>query len=234
VSSRLRPFCPLDHSAAATSAPASPPSAQAAFGSFATLLGVQISDRRLFGIGDSLAVLDDGTALRASFPYERPVQFRANHLLFSSIDERNQSVLGRSFSIDWSFEGLNAPKLFCMTDAIGAWLLTAPEERSERLRSLKSRSDFVALVEAAPMQRDDTSLDSPCQPGVVHTWPTSGRRARARRPTRRPRSQTPQFETAPDRGLVSQSPHRDGKCRFVALSSRRIRAVQFKLVGTFS
>ena len=49
-----------------------------------------------------------------------------------------------------------------MTDALGAWLLSAPEERIERLRSLRSRSDFVALVEAArrdgAMRRDDTSL----------------------------------------------------------------------------
>ena len=34
-----------------------------------------------------------------------------------------------------------------------------------------------------------------------------------------------QFEAAPDRALVSQFPHCDGKVSFVALSSRRIRAV---------
>jgi hypothetical protein len=49
-----------------------------------------------------------------------------------------------------------------MTDAIGAWLLSAPDDRIERLRSLQSRSDFVALVEAARqdrvMRRDDTTL----------------------------------------------------------------------------
>jgi hypothetical protein len=49
-----------------------------------------------------------------------------------------------------------------MTDAIGAWLLSARAERMARLRSLQTREDFIALVEEAradgTTRRDDTTL----------------------------------------------------------------------------
>jgi hypothetical protein len=58
----------------------------------------------------------------------------------------------------------------------------------------------------------------------------------------RPRSRRPggpdhkmlQFEAAPDGALVSQFPHCDGKCRFVALVEQTNQSRPFKLVGTFS
>jgi hypothetical protein len=141
-------------------------SAQAAFdrGSFATLLGLSFGDAgvSILGIGDSLAVLDDGATIRATFPYNDPEQFRANPLLLSSINDRNQAILGANFSTYWSFEAIDSPKLFCMTDAIGAWLLSARNERIERLRALQSRAEFIGLIEAArvdgTMRRDDTTL----------------------------------------------------------------------------
>jgi hypothetical protein len=53
-----------------------PWSAQGAFdrGSFATLLGLRVDSKGalILGIGDSLAVLDDGISLQATFPYNDP------------------------------------------------------------------------------------------------------------------------------------------------------------------
>ena len=139
-------------------------SAQAAFdrGSFATLLGVRVnaSSVSILGIGDSLAVLDDGSEIRATFPYVEPGQFRNNPLLLSTIMDRNTAVLGDPLQAQWDVKGED--KLFCMTDAIGAWLLSKRSERMARLRALKSRAEFVTFVEAArargAMRRDDTTL----------------------------------------------------------------------------
>lgn len=139
-------------------------SAQAAFdrGSFATLLGLRFdpSGVSVLGIGDSLAVLDDGTEIRATFPYSEPEQFRANPLLLSTIHDRNAAILGTDFTTRWHLDRMS--KLFCMTDAIGAWLLFDRPERMARLRALQTRAEFVALVEEAradgTMRRDDTTL----------------------------------------------------------------------------
>ena len=139
-------------------------SAQAAFdrGSFATLLGLRFdpSGVSILGIGDSLAVLDEGAEIRATFPYNEPEQFRANPLLLSTIHDRNAAILGADFTTHWRLDGTS--KLFCMTDAIGAWLLSDRPERMARLRALQTRAEFVALVEDAradgTMRRDDTTL----------------------------------------------------------------------------
>lgn len=141
-------------------------SAQAAFdrGSFATLLALHFDSHgvRILGIGDSLAVLDDGTGVRASFPYTTPDQFRANPLLLSTLHDRNAGILERDATTRWDFEGIEAPRVFAMTDAIGAWLLADPEPRLAALRGLGQLRDFIGLVEGArsdgSMRRDDTTL----------------------------------------------------------------------------
>jgi hypothetical protein len=141
-------------------------SAQAAFdrGSFATLLALRVDPTgvSVLGIGDSLAVLDDGAEIRATFPYSDPEQFRANPLLLSTIHERNAAILSGDFSTCWQIGGLESPRLLLMTDAIGAWLLSARAEHMARLRALTTRGDFVALVEGAradgTMRTDDTTL----------------------------------------------------------------------------
>ena len=141
-------------------------SAQASFdrGSFATLLGLSFDTFgvSVLGIGDSLAVLDDGTGMLATFPYSEPEQFRANPLLLSTIRERNAAIHAANFSTRWELDKIESPKLFCMTDALGAWLLSDRAERMIRLRGLVSRREFVAMVEEAradgTMRRDDTTL----------------------------------------------------------------------------
>lgn len=143
---------------------AMPWSAQAAFdrGSFATLLGLRFDAAgvSLAGIGDSLAVLDDGAEIRATFPYSEPEQFRANPLLLSTIHDRNSAIFCADFTTRWSLD--SSSLVFCMTDAIGAWLLYDRPERMARLRALRTRAEFVALVEGAradgSMRRDDTTL----------------------------------------------------------------------------
>lgn len=139
-------------------------SAQAAFdrGSYATLLGLRLGSDgvSILGIGDSLAVLDDGCEIRATFPYSDPDQFRENPLLLSTIHERNAAIRSADFTTHWQLDGTS--KLFCMTDAIGAWLLSDRPARMARLRALQTRAEFVALVEDAradgTMRRDDTTL----------------------------------------------------------------------------
>jgi hypothetical protein len=143
-------------------------SAQAAFdrGSFATLLGLHfdhdLSGVSLLGIGDSLAVLDDGQEVRATYPYSDVEQFRANPLLLSTLHERNQAILDGGFLTHWNLSGVAGARLFCMTDALGAWLLAARDERMGRLRALRCEPEFTQLVEdarsAGIMRRDDTTL----------------------------------------------------------------------------
>jgi len=139
-------------------------SAQAAFdrGSFATLLGLRFDPYgvSILGIGDSLAVADDGTEIRATYPYSEPEQFKANPLLLSTIHDKNEAIIGADFTTYWRLDG--ASKIFCMTDAMGAWLLSERPKRIARLRALQTRAEFVALVEDAradgAMRRDDTTL----------------------------------------------------------------------------
>jgi hypothetical protein len=144
-------------------------SAQAAFdrGSFATLLGLRFDPSdpcnvTVLGIGDSLAVLDDGADIHDTFPYSRPEQFRANPRLLSTIRDRNTDILAGEVERRWRLDGINSPKLYCMTDAIGAWLLSARAERMARLRALQRPAEFFTLVEEAradgAMRRDDTTL----------------------------------------------------------------------------
>jgi hypothetical protein len=143
-------------------------SAQASYdrGSFATLLGLRLDDDHqgvhILGVGDSLVVLDDGQELCASFPYTEPEQFRANPLLLSTLMNRNSDVLALLPSTYWRLDRNPKARLFCMTDAVGAWLLSDPDHRLPILRSLRSRIDFIRLVEGAradgSMRRDDSTL----------------------------------------------------------------------------
>lgn len=143
-------------------------SAQASYdrGSFATLLGLVFDDDHaglnIVGVGDSLAVLDDGEELCASFPYIKAEQFKANPLLLSTIQDRNTHLLAELPKTYWRLDRNPKARVFCMTDALGAWLLANSEERLPILRALESREEFVDMVETAramgEMRRDDSTL----------------------------------------------------------------------------
>lgn len=141
-------------------------SKQAAYdrGSFGTLLGVCIQDDyiQLMAIGDSLAVIEkDGNAV-LTYPYQTPEEFSARPLLLSTLFGLNLNVDPEQVTIRWSREQSDCVRVYLMTDAIGAWLLEALDERLAVLRGISNTSDFVEFVESAradgSMRRDDTTL----------------------------------------------------------------------------
>jgi hypothetical protein len=140
-------------------------SAQAAFdrGSFATLLGVKIQGNKasIIVVGDSFVVLDNGSKILKTLPYTESEQFRENPLLLSTIQDRNTEVFAKIHKEPKVYL-VNKSKLYCMTDALGAWLLADKSARMEKLRNLNRKDDFVDMVEQAraegTMRRDDTTL----------------------------------------------------------------------------
>ncbi len=143
-------------------------SAQASYdrGSFATLLALVFDDDHqgidIIGIGDTLVVLDDGEEMRASFPYTEPDQFKANPLLLSTIHDRNSALLNNMPKAYWRLDRNPRARIYCMTDALGAWLLANTGERLPILRELGSKEQFIEFVETArrtgDMRRDDSTL----------------------------------------------------------------------------
>jgi hypothetical protein len=141
-------------------------------GSFASLLGVRImpdNELHIVAIGDSLAVLCDGSRLSNSFPYETARQFDDAPILLSSERSKNpvfkDDVLSEDQTCVWSLHPLSNPRLYCMTDALGQWLLAQGGETTtaiERLDSLQTRRAFERFVlderDAKRLKRDDTTL----------------------------------------------------------------------------
>jgi hypothetical protein len=147
---------------------------QAAFdrGSFASLLGVTDKGGGRVGIlaiGDSLAVLCDGDAMLASFPYDSPAQFEARPQLLSTNPAENgflaePDAMAR-LSVEWDLGPLDNPALLCVTDALGCWILSqrgSGPSPIAHLRAIGSRRAFARFVEeergAGRMRRDDTTL----------------------------------------------------------------------------
>jgi hypothetical protein len=147
---------------------------QAAFdrGSFASLLGVRVvseNELHIVGIGDSLAVLCDGSQVSKSFPYETAGQFDNPPMLVSSERSKNPIFTGDRLLEDkacvWPLQSLANPRLYCMTDALGQWLLAGTSEGTaaiESLYALKTRRVFERFVaderNAKRLKRDDTTL----------------------------------------------------------------------------
>lgn len=141
-------------------------SKQAAYdrGSFGTLLGACIQDDciQLLAIGDSLAVIEkDGNAV-LTHPYKTPEEFSFRPLLLSTLFELNRNIDPEQVTLHWPCKQSECVRIYLMTDAIGAWLLEAIDERLAVLRGISNVSDFVDMVENAradgSMRRDDTTL----------------------------------------------------------------------------
>lgn len=108
-------------------------SKQAAYerGSFATLIGVEYFIEHhaveVLAVGDSIALLADGDKLVQGWPFNDPEMFKERPTLLATVAGHNDFIgvsgfwtsHGRTFHL----EGLNAPKLLCMTDALGEWAL---------------------------------------------------------------------------------------------------------------
>jgi hypothetical protein len=141
-------------------------SKQAAFdrGSFATLLGViiQIDCIQVLGIGDSLAVIEKNGNAVLTHPYKTSAEFSARPLLLSTLFRQNKSIDAEQVTLRWPREQSDNVRIYLMTDALGAWLLEALEERLSVLRGISNTPDFVAFIESAradgSMRRDDTTL----------------------------------------------------------------------------
>lgn len=139
-------------------------------GSFATLLVVQdIPESSLLTIstvGDSLAVWFDGDTMLASVPYGSSEEFVNKPSLLSTRMELNEPE-GLHCSVhEWKYEEQGHKFLLCMTDALGAWLLSHQERGDssalEALCSIRESHELVELVEneraAGRMRRDDSTL----------------------------------------------------------------------------
>lgn len=148
---------------------------QAAFdrGSFASLLGVRHDIGRnvlqIDAVGDSLAVLCNGTQVVSTFPYGLAEQFNQSPLLLSSNPFANPFLtdkgLGEELSLSWDLSGLTNPILLCMTDALGHWLLSRASEMQSAVTTLldiRKKRQFSRFVieerKAHRLRRDDTTL----------------------------------------------------------------------------
>ncbi len=150
-------------------------SRRAAFdrGSFATLLGVAVSPEldqaHVLAIGDSLALLLDGTRLVASFPYTDPDDFQRQPTLLSTQRGHNTFLkrpdhAGASTAV-WCLDRLEQPRIVCMTDAIAEWFLRRAQAdpwAGEILLGISDLAGLEALVtrerEAGRMKVDDSTV----------------------------------------------------------------------------
>jgi len=142
-------------------------------GSFSTLLGAQHIPRNktveILATGDSLAVLTDGNRFVSSWPYSDPESFSDRPTLFATLSEHNAFVSASDF---WTMRGthfdldaLESPRLVCVTDALGEWLLRQTKSGGDglaRLLALAAEDELVNLVveerTAGRMRVDDSTL----------------------------------------------------------------------------
>jgi hypothetical protein len=142
-------------------------------GSFAALLVAQDcperSAVRVTAAGDCLAVWVVGRELVASAPYSRSEQFRDNPTLLATRLAMNPTDESHWTTWEWSYPAPRLALMLCMTDALGAWLLSLQERGDPSalatlcgLRGVGDAQKFAELVEreraAGRLRRDDTSL----------------------------------------------------------------------------
>ncbi|HDV6330180.1 TPA: hypothetical protein RJR39_006317 [Burkholderia cenocepacia] len=151
-------------------------SKQAAFerGSFATLLGGEyLADHHaveLLAVGDSVALLIDDDQLVSAWPFDDPERFQERPSLLSTVRSHNGFLDASDF---WTRHGttlhldkLTAPRLLCMTDALGEWALrSSTRDNGDGLRDLASLRSAEQLTELVLRERatkrmrvDDSTL----------------------------------------------------------------------------
>lgn len=142
-------------------------------GSFATLLGIQHDENHgtaeILAVGDSIAVLADGNKVIAAWPFADPARFRERPTLLATLPQHNAFVSEGTF---WTSRGthfdlgsLQSPRIVCVTDAVGDWLLRqdqSGQDGLEKLLALATEDELVALVVeergAGRMRIDDSTL----------------------------------------------------------------------------
>ncbi|MFC2974682.1 hypothetical protein ACFOJE_21040 [Azotobacter bryophylli] len=142
-------------------------------GSFSTLLIAQENPEaqcvHITCLGDSFAVLTDGERLLGSLPYQSADGFNTRPFLLSTVEQHNTQLWVDNNPLvsaaQWSYEGKKL-YLLCMTDALGAWLLSCIEkgnhEALKYLVGIRSITELIDLVEdergQRTMRRDDSTL----------------------------------------------------------------------------
>lgn len=142
-------------------------------GCFATLLAVehdaQTRRLRLFGVGDSVAIVFVGREVVRAWPLDHPDRFKERPTLLSTLREHNAFTQAPEFAaasrLDVDLGAFPEPTLLCMTDALGEWTLRMAGEEPERLAELlaiRSEEQLSELVvaerEAKRMRIDDSTL----------------------------------------------------------------------------
>jgi hypothetical protein len=142
-------------------------------GSFASLLGIRVmlarSKIHVLSVGDTLALLLDGDRLVETWPYTSADEFDQSPTLISTAPVQNlvwqdpaPSCLRQT---TWSICDLSQPRLLCVTDALGQWILShVGDDISSLARVLacETYKDFNDLIDheriERRMRRDDTTL----------------------------------------------------------------------------
>lgn len=142
-------------------------------GSFATLLGVEVSpnmdEARILAIGDTTAVLLDDNRLVACFPYTAPEDFQRRPTLLSTRPAFNgfldRPEHTRMSTTVWQLDRLEAPRIVCMTDAIAEWFLRQAVDdpcAGDCLLGFSETADLESLVvqerQAGRIHVDDTTV----------------------------------------------------------------------------
>jgi hypothetical protein len=142
-------------------------------GTFSTLLGVRHDAAsgavEVLAVGDSLAVFADGCAIVSSWPYSEPERFREHPTLLATLAEHNRFVSEvASFATRVARFDLGTsekPRLVCVTDALGEWLLRQSQYGRDGLAPLLAISSQEELEELIVRERqagrikiDDSTL----------------------------------------------------------------------------
>ncbi|KVU24697.1 hypothetical protein WK65_15600 [Burkholderia ubonensis] len=150
-------------------------SKQAAFerGSFATLLGGEYFPEHLavelLGVGDSVALLLDAGELVCAWPLDDPHRFHERPSLLSTVARHNDFLTDGDFRTRHvkviHLAELGAPRLLCMTDALGEWALRSLRDKDAGIADLLSLQSEEQLVELVLRERatkrmriDDSTL----------------------------------------------------------------------------
>jgi len=143
-------------------------SKQAAFerGSFATLIGVEYFGEHhaveVLAIGDSIALLTNSGKLIRGWPFEDPEKFKERPTLLATVSGHNDFIgvggfwtsHGRTFHL----EGLEAPRLLCMTDALGEWALKEALSGGAGFTELLSMQSEEQLFELVLRERSEKRM----------------------------------------------------------------------------
>ncbi len=137
-------------------------------GSFASLLGLRLQAAstiiEVSGVGDSLLAATRAGEVIRSWPYDLAEEFDASPQLLATVEFENRIYFEEATrlpSIQLDLADLGADTLLLVTDALGHWLLSHPEDAGQ-LIELPDDQAFAAWVDTqratGGLRRDDTTM----------------------------------------------------------------------------